>query len=74
MDIDHAAAVALDECRRQDAHEAGQHEQIRRVAVDFRGERGVEGGPVGVQPCDPPPLLRCPGCAQIPVRRRQDGC
>ena len=48
VDIQHAAGVVLDERRRQDAHEAGQHDQVGRVAVDFGLQYGVELGAGGV--------------------------
>ena len=37
MDIDEPAAVARNEAVRQYPHEARQHDEIRPVAVDFRG-------------------------------------
>jgi len=42
MDVEHPARVARHELRRQDAHEAGQHDQVRRMAVDRLGQRRVE--------------------------------
>ena len=47
VDVEHAALVARHEFRRQDAHEAGQHDQVGRVAVDGLGQRRVERGAVG---------------------------
>lgn len=47
MDIEQASCVALHEARRQDAHETRQHHQIRREAVDGRGQGGVEAVAVG---------------------------
>ena len=39
MDVEHPARVALDELRRQDAHEAGEHDEVRRVRVERVVER-----------------------------------
>src|SRR5690349_20911611 len=42
MDIEHAALIAGDETRREDAHEAGEDHKAWREALDFAAERGVE--------------------------------
>ena len=43
MDVDDAPGVARDERGPEDAHEAGQHDDIRRKAVDHTRQRGIEG-------------------------------
>jgi hypothetical protein len=43
VDVQHAAGVVLDEGHGQDAHEAGQHHQVGREAVDGLLQGGVEG-------------------------------
>ena len=47
MDIEQAAFVATDKTRCQDAHEAGEHNEIRRKLVDAFGQCGVEGFATG---------------------------
>ena len=42
VDIEHAPRVMLDEGRRQDAHETGQHDQVGGVAVDHGLQRRIE--------------------------------
>ena len=48
MDIHQPTREMVDEARRQHAHEAGQDDVVRRMAVDFLGQRGVEGLAAGV--------------------------
>jgi hypothetical protein len=47
MDVHDPALVALDERRREDAHETRQHDEVRPVAVDLGSERRLERGAVG---------------------------
>jgi hypothetical protein len=42
MDVQHAALEAAHEGVAEDAHEAGQQHQVRRMALDLGGQRGVE--------------------------------
>jgi len=49
VDVQQPAGVARDELGRQDAHEAGQHHQVGLVPVDLLGQRGVEGGAIGMR-------------------------
>jgi hypothetical protein len=42
MDVHQAALVAPHEILAEDAHEAGQHDEVGRVAVDLGGQRGIE--------------------------------
>ena len=50
MDVEHPPVVARDERGRQDAHEAGQHDEVGRVRVDGVGQRRVEGRAIGERP------------------------
>ena len=47
MNVQHAPGVMIDEARRQDAHEARQHDQVGREAVDDLRQGGVETVAVG---------------------------
>ena len=42
MNVDQASGIMLHKGGREDAHEAGQHNQIRRMCVDHLHQRGVE--------------------------------
>ena len=42
MDIEQAACIVLNEARREDAHETGQHHQIRLVGIDGLDQGGIE--------------------------------
>ena len=42
MDIEHATGESVHERRGQDAHEAGENDQLRIVCRDFIRQRGVE--------------------------------
>ena len=48
MDIEQAPREALDEARRQDAHESRERHEARRKALDRGSKRGVEGFSRGV--------------------------
>ena len=48
MDVDQAAFVMAHEAFGEDAHEAGQDHQVRRVGVDGLGQGGIKGFPAGV--------------------------
>src|SRR4029453_4220899 len=47
MDVEQAAAIALDKFVSQDAHESGEDDKIGYELVDGGGKRAVEGLPVG---------------------------
>ena len=47
VDVDHPACPGLDEGVGEDAHEAGQHDQLDARPLQFRLKRGVEARPVG---------------------------
>ncbi|ABA49524.1 hypothetical protein BURPS1710b_1125 [Burkholderia pseudomallei 1710b] len=42
MDVEHPPLIFGDERRRENAHEAGEHDEIGGEAVDFGGERRIE--------------------------------
>ena len=42
MDIEHASSIMLDACCRQNTHESGQHNQIRRKTINHGAQRSVE--------------------------------
>ena len=48
VDVEQAALIVTYKGRCQDAHEAGQHHEVRRVAVDFLCQCAVEGGAIRV--------------------------
>ncbi len=50
MDVEHAAGVTGNERCAENAHEAGEHDEIRLALVDDGGERGVEGIAIGEVP------------------------
>src|ERR1700728_2246462 len=54
MNVQYAAGIALHELRRQDAHEAGKHQQLGAVLVDGLRECGLKQRAVGK------PRLRAP--------------
>ena len=47
MDVEHSPREARDELRREDAHEAGEHDEIRRVLRELGRERLVVNGALG---------------------------
>lgn len=47
VDVHQAPCVTADETFAEDAHETGQHDQIRRKTVDALGQGGIEGLPPG---------------------------
>src|SRR5712664_2418339 len=42
MDVEHPAGIALDESRREDAHEASKRDETWRKPIDFPGEERFE--------------------------------
>jgi hypothetical protein len=48
MYVQHAACVALHELGRQHAHETGEYDEVRAMAFDFSGQRGIERCPVTI--------------------------
>ena len=49
MDVDHPPCVSIDECFRQNAHETGKDDQVRRMYVDGCRERIFERIAVGIR-------------------------
>ncbi|MNH08046.1 hypothetical protein D3C79_674510 [compost metagenome] len=43
VDVEQAALIVAHEAATEDAHETGQHHQVRGKAVDARHQRGIEG-------------------------------
>jgi hypothetical protein len=42
MNVEQSSRVTRGELRRQDPHETGEHDELRRQAIDRRGKRLVE--------------------------------
>ena len=63
MDVEQPSGVARHEARREDAHEAGQHHQRRRMRIDRIGQRRIESLARGEVLVRRPPRSRCPAPA-----------